>query len=207
MTNQIPQGLWLWLAVFSVLIFAILIVGLGQAFGQVVTNATPPVIILPPNTSTATQAVATDPISLISMALTTIGIPLVGAFLLNKDKKTKEKAEELHGENEFRLEASTEALKEMNNSLKATDAGNLEFAKIVQALFKPFKENTKLKEAYDKYTVDGTPVLQALDEFIEDSKVDLIAYYTGENNKEDRFDTCNDPIVQKLALVRNKSKK
>ncbi len=113
----------------------------------------------------------------------------------------------MHGENEFRLEAATVAVKEMNRSLEATDQANVELAKIIKVLFKPFKENAKLKEAYDKYTVDGTPVLQALDEYVEDAQTDLIEYYNGRNDKEDKFDTCNDPIVQKLTAVRNKSKK
>ena len=169
---------------------------------QTVTNSTP-VLVLPP----AQQQQTTDPIGLASIIVTSVVVPVVGAFLYKKDSKTKEVAKDLHGENEFRLEASTEALKEMNNSLKATDQGNLEFYKIVQALFKPFKENETLKKAYENYTVDGTPVLQALDEYIEDAQTDLIEYYNGENTKEDKFDTCNDPIVQKLALVRNKSKK
>ena len=207
MTKQVPQGLWLWLAVFSVLIFAILIVGLGQAFGQVVTNATPPVIVLPPTATTANQAVATDPVSLASIIVTSIGIPAIGYLLSRKDEKTKEVAKDLHNENEFRLEASTEALREMNNSIKATDQGNLEGFKIVQTLFKPFKEHEGLKKLFDNYTINGTPALQALDEFIADSENDLIEYYAGTNEKQDKFDTCNDPIVQKLALVRNKSKK
>ncbi len=176
----------------------------GVSFAQTVTNSTP-VVVLPPAQQPIQQA--TDPIGLASIIVTSIGIPAVTYFLTKKDNKTQAKSNENHAQNEFRLEASTEALKEMNNSLKATDQGNLEFYKIVQALFKPFKENETLKKAYANYTVNGTPVLQALDEFIEDTQVDLREYYNGENTKEDEFDTCNDPIVQKLALVRNKSKK
>src|SRR5688500_6460710 len=200
-SNIMRNSLWIWVAIFSLLCFAIVIASIDFASGQVLTNSTP-VVILPSAATTANQAVATDPISLISIIVTTIGIPAIGYFLSRKDDKTKEIAKEGHNQNEFRLEATTEAVKEMNNSLKATDAGNLEFAKIVQALFKPFKENETLKKAYANYTINGTPVLQALDEYIADSQVDLVEYYNGTNNKEDRFDTCNDPIVQKLTAVR-----
>lgn len=192
----------IWILISGILIFACIVAGIGFAFGQ--TNSTPSVVVLPPQPTTAQ---ATDITGLASIIVTSIVVPIVGAFLYKKDDKTKEKAQELHGENEFRLKASTAALKEMNNSLKATDEGNLEFYKIVQALFKPFKENETLKKAYANYTVNGTPVLQALDEYIQAAQIDLVEYYNGENNKEDEFDTCSDPIVQKFALVKNKSKK
>ena len=184
------------------------------AAGQPVTHSTQPLIVVQQPTQVTEQQVEgvvkqADNNSIIG-AIATVGTIATGLFTLylkKEDKKVKEQSYEGHEQNEFRLEAATEAVKEMNNSIKATDACNLEFAKIIQVLFKPFKEHETVRKAYEKYTVDGIPVLEKLDQFVAQSQSDLEEYYNGENEKEDKFDTCNDFIVQKLALVRNKSKK
>lgn len=200
----------------GILILILIIVtffGANQlVYAQVPATNSTPIFVVQPQATQEIQQVAqqTDNNTLIgiaSLVVTTVVAPLIVKITRDKDKKTDEHAKELHNENEFRIEASTEALREMNNSIKATDKGNLEGFKIIQALFQPFKETENLKKAYDKITVEGVPVLDALDNFVRDSQSDLEDYYNGENEKKDKFDTCNDPIVQKLALVRNKSKK
>lgn len=194
------------------LVIALIYLSFDVVYGQVVTNSTPVIVTQQPlATQPQVQQVAqqTDQNSMVATiaAVGTIATGMFAAYLKREDTKVKKEAEEGHGVNEFRLEATTEAVKEINNSLKATDQSNLEFAKMMQVLFRPFKESETVRKAYDKYLYNGIPVLQALDQFVGESQQDLEDYYNGTNNKEDKFDTCNDPIVQKLALVRNKSKK
>jgi hypothetical protein len=193
------------------LVIALIYLFFDVAYAQVVTNSTPIVVAQPVATQPQVAEVAqqTDNNSIVA-AIGAIGAVATGMFtvyLKKEDTKVKKEAEQGHDQNEFRLEATTEAVKEINNSLKATDQSNLELAKIIQVALLPFKEHATVRKAYEKYTYNGMPVLQALDQFVGVSEQDLTDYYNGTNDKVDKFDTCNDPIVQKLALVRNKSKK
>lgn len=192
----------------GILIIALMIVtffGANQlVYAQVITNSTPSVIVLPPNTGTA-QAVATDPVSLASIIVTSIGIPLVGAFLYKKDDKTKEAAKEMHGENEFRLEASSEALTEMNNSLKATDQAAVEHLKVTQGILLMISQKKELKDFFNEHKIDGVGLIDFANKLLADSESDLEKYYQDSGLVKDRFDRCNDGIVKTFTAVRNKS--
>lgn len=202
----------------SVLIFAILIVGLGQAFGQTVpatigTSSTAfngtqfiPVYLSPQQQETV-QGVAqqTDSNSILGV----LGILFSGTiapFIIKLVREYNEGKKE-HAENVFRLKAVSSALKEQNNSVKQTDEGDLEQAIIIQKFMKMFHDYPKLREMMDKITIKGVPIMQAQDNFVADSQSDLEEYYSRNNLPEDDFDTCNDPIVKQLTAVRNKSRK
>lgn len=202
----------------SVLIFAILIVGLGQAFGQTVPatigtsstafNGTQFIpVYLPPQQQETVQGIAqqTDSNSILGV----LGILFSGTiapFIIKLVREYNEGKKE-HAENVFRLKAVSSALKEQNNSVKQTDEGDLEQAIIIQKFMKMFHDYPKLREMMDKITIKGVPIMQAQDNFVADSQSDLEEYYSRNNLPEDDFDTCNDPIVKQLTAVRNKSRK
>lgn len=207
------NSLWIWIAIFSLLAFAIIVASIDFASAQqVITNSTPiapNVVLLPQQTVTPTNNGEQGIWGLASLIVTGVAIPAVGLFLAKKDEKTKEVAKEGHDQNEFRLEAASSTLKEINNSIYQTDKGNLELATIVQKFMQVFRDYPQLEKLLkdDKYAIKGISLTDTMDQFVAASKDDIEAYYDKNSLPEDKFDTCNDPIVQNITAVRNKSKK
>lgn len=156
----------------------------------------PPVIIqqpaLPPTQQVQATAQQADNTSLASIIVTAIGVPAVGAFV----KYMNDKGKQDHQQNEFRLKAMASTLSSTSNSLEETDKANTDNAKLLKMIKDDLvKEGGKISQA----TAD------AIEKNYKDCEADIQAYYYRSPPIKDEFDTCNDPIVQKVVEVRDKT--
>src|SRR5687768_12067379 len=92
-SNIMRNSLWIWVAIFSLLVFAIAIASIGFVFGQTIptTNSTPIFVVQPQATEQIQQvAQQTDNntiIGLVSGIATLVVFPFVTKLLSDKNKK------------------------------------------------------------------------------------------------------------------------